>query len=185
MYNVHLTQEQADVLLMSKLPTWFKPVLEYQAIEKAHGVEVSKFSGDADSIQRNFFVQTADADTIRELERLMGISALPTDSLEYRRQRIMTLTQQTAPFTEWHLKERLSELFGNDYTLTVDPVTCAITILVTSSRYGAIELLDSLINAVVPAHLEVTSNQEIVRYSASNHYIAGALSSATIHEIPV
>ena len=183
MYKVKLTQEQAQALLMSKLPGWFKPVVEYGAIEKAHAVPVADFSSDADTIQHNFFVQTADEETIKRIERMLGISAQPSDTLEYRRQRILTTTQQTSPFTEWNLRERLTELFGDEYTLTVDPEECTISIYTSSARYGAVELLDDLIAAVVPAHLFVYSNQEVTRFAVSNQYIAASVDHAVIHDI--
>ena len=183
MYDVRLTKEQAYELLMRKLPGWFKPVLEYDAIERAHSVPVATFSADADTIQHNFFVQTADEETIRRIERMLGISAQPSDTLEYRRQRILTATQQTSPFTEWHLRERLTELFGDEYTLTVDSENCSISIYTSSARYGAVELLDSLIAAVVPAHLYVESNQEVVRYANSNQYIAASVDHTVVHDI--
>lgn len=183
MYNVKLTQEQAQALLMSKLPGWFKPVVEYGAIEKAHAVPVAGLSSDADAIQHNFFVQTADEETIRRIERMLGISAQPSDTLEYRRQRILTATQQTSPFTEWHLRERLTELFGDEYTLTVDAENCTISIYTSSARYGAVELLDELIAATVPAHLYVESNQEVVRYANSNQYVAASVDHTVVHDI--
>ena len=183
MYEVKLTKEQAHELLMRKLPGWFKPVIEYDAIEWAHSVPVSTFSADADTIQHNFFVQTADEETIKRIERMLGISAQPSDTLEYRRQRILTATQQTSPFTEWHLRDRLTELFGDDYTLTVYSENCTITIYTSSARYGAVELLDELIAATVPAHLYVQSNQEVVRYVNSNQYVAASVDHTVIHDI--
>ena len=183
MYEVKLTEQQAYELLMRKLPGWFKPVLEYNAIEKAHAVPVAQFSEAADTIQHNFFIQTADEETIKRIERILGISAQPSDTLEYRRQRILTATQQTSPFTEWHLRERLTELFGDDYTLTVDSENSTISIYTSSARYGAVELLDELIAAVIPAHLYVESNQEVVRFANSNQYVAVSVDHTVIHDV--
>lgn len=183
MYDVKLTKVQAHELLMSKLPGWFKPVLEYIAIEEAHAVSISQFSEAADTIQHNFFIQTADEETIKRIERILGISAQPSDTLEYRRQRILTATQQTSPFTEWHLRDRLTELFGDEYTLMIDPENCTISIYTSSARYGAVELLDELIAAVVPAHLYVESNQEVVRFANSNQYIAASVDHTVVHDV--
>lgn len=183
MYDVRLTKEQAHELLMSKLPGWFKPVLEYDAIENAHSVPVVQFSNAVDAIQHNFFIQTADEDTIKRIERILRISAQPSDTLDYRRQRILTATQQTSPFTERHLRERLEELFGDEYTLTIDAESCTISIYTTSARYGAVELLDELISAVIPAHLYIESNQEIVRFANSNQFMAASVDHAVVHNV--
>ena len=74
MYEVKLTKEQAHELLMRKLPGWFKPVIEYDAIERAHSVPVATFSADADTIQHNFFVQTR---TRKRSNALSGCWAYP------------------------------------------------------------------------------------------------------------
>lgn len=157
--------------LMRQLPHWFKPIIEYIAIMRAYSVALADCENTAYGIKDNFFIQTADSDTLAVWERLLGISAKPTDTIEFRRERILSKLDQTVPFTYWHLKERLTELFGNQYVLTIDPVECTLDILVTSGRHGAIDLLNDLIYNVVPAHLDVTSNQIVEQYIPNNQYI--------------
>ena len=50
-----------------------------------------------------------------------------------------------------------------------------MSILVTSQRYGAVELLNDLILSVVPAHIAVTANQLVQSSSVSNHFIGSAV----------
>lgn len=162
-------------ILMNQLPFWFKPVLEYIAIMKAWGFVLWMIEEDAGLVESNLFIQTADSDTLLQWERLMGITSAPTDTLEFRRERILTRISQTVPFTYWHLKERLTELFGDQFELTVNPAECSLEILVTSGRYGAVTLLNDLIYNNIPAHLDVTSNQEVSNFIVSNQYIAAFL----------
>ena len=185
MYNFPDTPETVFDYLMNQLPSWFKPVEEYIQIMKAWSVPMANIIKDAEQIQANFFVQTADTATLTELERLIGISALPTDPIAYRRERILTQMQQQAPYTEWHLRDKLTELFGSDYTLTIDPVNLDLTIFTTSQRYGAVDLLNRLIALNIPAHLNVTSNQEVVRYIQSNQYLAASVTNTVVRDIPV
>lgn len=162
-------------ILMAQLPFWFKPILEYIAIMKAWGFVLWMIEEGAGQVESNLFVQTADSDTLLQWERLMGITSAPTDTLEFRRERILTRISQTVPFTYWHLKERLTELFGDQYELTINPEECKLDILVTSGRYGAVTLLNDLIYNNIPAHLNVTSNQEVNQFIVSNQYIAAFL----------
>ena len=60
-----------------------------------------------------------------------------------------------------------------------------MTIFVTSPRYGAVSLLDELIRAVVPAHIAVTSNQEVSNYIVSNQYIGAGITSISISDIAI
>ena len=61
--NVH-TIPEAHEILMEQLPDWFKPVLEYIAIMQAYAVELSGVEAAAAKIQANYFVETADSDTL-------------------------------------------------------------------------------------------------------------------------
>ena len=158
--------------LMRQLPHWFKPVIEYIAIMRAYAFMLADCENTANGIQDNFFIQTADSETLSVWERLLGISVKPTDTIGFRRERILSKLDQTVPFTYWHLKERLTELFGNEFVLTIDPAECTLDILVTSGRYGAIDLLNDLVYNVIPAHLDVHSNQIVEQYIKSSQYIA-------------
>ena len=58
--------------------------------------------------------------------------------------------------------------------MQVDPIKCTITISVTSSRYGAVDLLYDLLWDVVPAHIQIIANQQV------DNYISGTLAAAGI-----
>ena len=174
MVNV-TTVDGAHEILMRQLPKWFKPVLEYIAIMQGYAVQLSDMEGDAGAIYQNYFIQTADADTLSMWEGWLGIARQVGETLEFRRERILTRLSQSVPFTYWHFKERLTELFGDEYDLVIDPENCTMSILVTSQRYGAVELLNDLILSVVPAHIAVTANQLVQSSSVSNQYIGSAI----------
>ena len=120
MVNV-TTVDGAHEILMRQLPKWFKPVLEYIAIMQGYAVQLSDMEGDAGAIYQNYFIQTADADTLSMWEGWLGIARQVGETLEFRRERILTRLSQTVPFTYWHFKERLTELFGDEYDLVIDP----------------------------------------------------------------
>ena len=171
-------------ILMDQLPEWFKPVLEYIAIMYGGSVELSRLDEDAEQIRLNDHIQTADATTIRYWERFLGIASSAGDTLAFRRDRVMMRINQTVPFTIWHLRDQLRELFGEDYTLEVNPAECWIRIIVTSDRYGAISLLHDLIYSYVPAHLYVYSNQQVSNMTSSNAYYAARMSRTFEQTIP-
>lgn len=171
-------------VLMDQLPEWFKPVLEYIAIMHGGAVELARLDEDAEQIRLNDHIQTADAATIRYWERFLGIASSAGDTLAFRRDRVLMRINQTVPFTVWHLRDRLRELFGEDYSLEVNPAECWIRIIVTSDRYGAISLLHDLIYSYVPAHLYVYSNQQVSNMTSSNAYYAARMSRTFEQTIP-
>ncbi len=171
MNNIRMIPEdEGEQILMDQLPTWFKPVIEYIALMKTYGVEVDSIAEKANQIYRNFFIQTCDEQRLRYWEKLFGITIRYGDTIEFRRQRLIQMFAQIVPYTVFDLRDRLTDLYGDDYELTVDPETCKITIKVTSDRYGAVDLLYDLIWSIVPAHLQVIANQEARTYieSAAN-----------------
>lgn len=176
--------DRVHKILMDQLPDWFKPVLEYIAIMYGGSVELARLDEDAEQIRLNDHIQTADASTLRYWERFLGIVSSAGDTLEYRRERVLMRINQTVPFTVWHLRDRLRELFGEDYTLEVNPAECWIRIIVTSDRYGAISLLHDLIYSYVPAHLYVYSNQQVRNVTGSDAYYAARMSRTFEQTIP-
>lgn len=171
-------------ILMEQLPEWFKPVLEYIAIMYGGAAEFSDFVAAAEQVRKNDHIQTADATTIRYWERFLGIASSAGDTLAFRRDRVLMRINQTVPFTVWHLRDRLQELFGEDYTLEVNSAECWIRIIVTSDRYGAISLLHDLIYSYVPAHLYVYSNQQVSNVTGSDAYYADRMSRTFEQIIP-
>lgn len=171
-------------ILMEQLPEWFKPVLEYIAIMRGGAAELSDFVAAAEQVRKNDHIQTADATTIRYWERFLGIASSAGDTLAFRRDRVLMRINQTVPYTVWHLRERLTELYGDAYTLEVDPEECWIRIIVTSDRYGAISLLHDLIYSYVPAHLYVYSNQQVSNVAGSDAYYADRMSRTFEQTIP-
>lgn len=162
--------------LMKLLPEYFRPVLEFQQIMKAHGEALDRAELNIDQVGKNCFIQTADADTIKSYEELFGIRYKPGETLEYRRQRILQMYNIIAPFSIGFLRSRLTEMFGSEYTLEVDPVKSRISVFVTSSQYGAVDLLYSLVWDIVPAHLEVTANHQVTNDVQGTIYAAGVMS---------
>ena len=166
------TAQDVQGILLSKLPHWFKPILEYIAIIKAYGVELADFENAAEKIHANQYIQTCDSETLRYWERLLGLSYNVGDTDEFRRQRILLYLNQKVLYTVWHLKEELQSLYGDDFSLEVNEDECWIRIMVTSDIYGAVELLQSLIFRWVPAHLYVYSNQQVSNYVSSDVFDA-------------
>lgn len=172
---INHTPEQVHEILMSKLPQWFKPVLEYIAIMRAYGYSLSDIETAAQRIHANQYIQTCDEKTLQYWERLLGLTYNIGDTMEFRRQRILLRLNQTVPYTVWHLDEDLRALFGDDYTLEVNEKQCWIKIMVTSDVYGAVTFLHNLIFQWVPAHLYVYSNQQV-----TNHVLSDAFDAARI-----
>ena len=173
-------QAPQKMTLIDQLPTYFRPVLEFQQLMIAHGWAYDLAESTAGLVLNNFFVQTCDEDTIEQYEALFGLVHEAGDSMDYRRQRILSIFQTVAPFDINYLNDRLKELFGDDYEMTVSPTINRLVIKLTSERYGAVSLLYNLLLDVVPAHIEIISNRQVTNYINRPLY-AGAVPGVAIH----
>lgn len=167
--------------LINQLPTYFRPILEFQQLMIAHGWGCDLAEQVSGAVLQNFFIQTCDEDTIAQYERLFGIIAEAGDTMDYRRERILNRFSSVAPFDINYLNDRLREMFGEDYEMTVSPEDSRLIIKLTSERYGAVSLLYDLLLSVVPAHIEIISNQQVTNYINRPLY-AGAVPGVAIHQ---
>ena len=169
--------------LIHILPAWFRPVREFQVIMEAHGAALDQAEKQIRQTWDNCFIQTADADTIRMYEELFGLVYKPGETLEFRRQRILQMYNIIPPFSIGFFHSRLRELFGNDCSLEVDPVRSTIRVIVTSSQYGAVDLLYGLVWDIVPAHMEVTANHQVTNDMDGKLCMAGFVAGTVVQTI--
>lgn len=169
--------------LMQILPEYFRGVLEFKELMKTDQAVLTELEANIEQIRKNFYIQTADETTLAQKEALFDISASPVEKIEYRRQRLLQKYNTIVPFSEDFLRDQLRELFGEDFTLIVDATASKMKVSVTSSRYGAVDLLYNLLWDVIPAHIEIHANQQVNNYSSAGLHIGGVMSSAFMQTI--
>lgn len=169
--------------LMQILPEYFRGVLEFKELMRTDQAVLTELEANIEQIRKNFYIQTADETTLAQKEALFDISASPVEKIEYRRQRLLQKYNTIVPFSEDFLRDQLGELFGEDFTLSVDATASKMNVSVTSSRYGAVDLLYNLLWDVIPAHIEIHANQQVNNYSSAELHIGGVMSSAFMQTI--
>lgn len=171
--------------LTRQLPDYFKPILEYQEIMKAHGYAMDDFDFASQQVWANNYIATCDEPTIAFWEHLLGIVYRFGDTMDFRRDRVLQKFNTIVPFSIGFLNAKLTELFGADgYELEVNSEDCTISVRVTSDRYGAVDLLYDLLWDIIPAHLKIIANQETTNFvGGSSLYAAGFVASTMIQTI--
>lgn len=167
--------------LISQLPFYFRPVIEFQQLMIAHGWGYDLAETTAGLVLKNFFIQTCDEDTIEQYEQIFGILPQAGDTMEYRRERILQIFSTEAPFDINYLNDRLKDLFGTDYQMFVSPAQSRLLIQLTSERYGAVTLLYDLLLSIVPAHIQIIGNQQIQNF-INRPLFVGIVPGSAIHQ---
>lgn len=141
--------------LLSLLPPWYAEVLDYQTICAAEQPTFNQMQVDMLRVWANFFPQTMDVDSVAQWEQVLGILANPvTESLDFRRARIINRISTKPPFTLQFLYNKLDELIGqNKWEVTVDYPNYTLTIKTNAQDQSYSQEVEFTINRIKPAHI--------------------------------
>ena len=94
-------------------PRWFREILDFQALCQTEGEELRVMARFMDRVRANLFVQTMDEQTTADWEKIFRIVPNPlTETLQFRRDRILNRLSMHPPFPLPFLYQRLDALFG-------------------------------------------------------------------------
>ena len=95
------------------VPTWFRDILEYQALCQSETEQFTALQNAIQAIANNFFFQTMDAQSIAQWEKVFSIIPNPqTETLDFRRARIINRISTRPPFTLGFLYQKLDQIIG-------------------------------------------------------------------------
>lgn len=176
--------ESTETVLKGQLPGYFRPIIEFQEILKAHGYAIDQIEEEMSKLRNNLYITTCDEETIAYYENLFGILYRFGDTMDFRKSRVMQRFNTIAPFSIEFLRDKLTELYGEDgYILDIDPLKLILYVKVTSDRYGAVDLLYDLLWNIVPAHVQISANQQTTIYVPGRGYVGGGVSGTFIQTI--
>ena len=166
-----------DRLLGSFVPHIYKDVTEMEAIIEAEQTQLSYAQVEASQAFANTFVLTANYEGIEMFEMMLGIIADPTtESMEFRRQRVLNRITLAPPFTFRFLKKRLDDIIGkglwnayvdfNNYTLYVE------SFVVDQQWFNELRIT---INRIKPCNLVFINKPLIISDVIANETIASAV----------
>lgn len=103
-------------------PKWFREILDFQALRRTEGEELRAMAQAMEQVRQNLFVQTIDEGTTAQWEAIFRIVPNPvTETLDFRRNRILNRLSLRPPFTLTFLYKRLDSLFGpGNWNVEVD-----------------------------------------------------------------
>lgn len=174
----------AKDVLMENLPDYFRPVKEFQQIIRAQGYELDNLENAMVRMRDNNYIQTADENTIMYYERLLKLTASPSDTLAYRKMRILSIIARDSPFSIGFLNQQLIKIYGESgYELEVDSQACELKVTITTDLYGAVGLFFDFIWDIIPAHILMNINLNITNQVDVSLHCGGAVGVTEIIDI--
>lgn len=104
------------------LPNIYDAILEFEGLIASENALFDNLDTETEKVRDNQYVLTAEIDGIIEYEKMLNIIPKPsTETIEFRRQRIINRLSMVPPFTFRFLKQKLDEIIGVDrYTASID-----------------------------------------------------------------
>lgn len=102
-------------------PKYEKGIFEFKEIARVEEDELTAGYAQKERILLNQFVLTADESGVQMFEKLYGIVPAGGDTLDFRKERILSRIQLQPPYTERFLRAQLDKLIGaGTYDLIID-----------------------------------------------------------------
>lgn len=155
---------ELDTDLLALLPPWYREVLDYQELCRTETAQFEALADEIIGVADNFFFQTMDEGAVSMWEQVFHIVPNPsTESLDFRRARVLNRITTRPPYTLGFLYQKLDELIGpGEWTVTVDYPNYTLYIESAAQNQNYATELAFTINRIKPAHI-VWVNSPFVR----------------------
>lgn len=175
-----------DTDLLAQLPPWYRRILDYQELCLAEGKELEALASAMTATADNLFFQTMDAPAVRQWEQVFHITPNPaTETLDFRRQRLLNRMSTQPPFTLGFLENRLDALVGpGKWTLEMDYANYTLTIETAAYNQSYAQEITATLDRIKPAHIVYVNRpylagslllaHQIDLRAAAYHYQLGA-----------
>ena len=137
---------------------------------------------DAENLELDLFTSTATESGIARREKLYGIIAKDTDTLEDRRYRVLTKENSEIPYTIRSLKKKLETLCGED-GVSIELTEEKITVKVALARKGMYEDTAEMLEEIVPLNIIVDCLQMYNSYNGISNITYSGLAGKTYGQI--
>ena len=164
---------QLDTSLLEQLPDWYAQILDYQELCLAEQPSSAAVADEIIAVADNFFFQTMDVEAVSQWERIFDIAADPTtETLEFRRVRVLNRISTKPPYTLAFLYQKLDELIGpGQWTVNVDYPNYTLYIESSAQNQSYATEVAFTINRIKPAHIVYVNTPLIQREVLANETI--------------
>lgn len=150
--------------LLQYLPEFYHDVKEFTQLTEIEDVELQSVAQSISRLLDEQFVLTSSERTIKRREQQLGIQADPkTESLDFRKKRIINRYSIKPPFTVRYLQEQLDQLVGRGMTIvSVDVQNFILYVTAAIDNANVFKEVQHTVQTVKPANLLYQQNTSTV-----------------------
>ena len=139
-------------------PLVLQEIEELQEIANTENIEIDELKESVSNLIDDQFIETATEKGIRRRERLLGITPSRRDDLEYRRFRVLVRWNDRLPYTYRVLKNRLDQIFKDNYKLEILHDQYLLIIEVNTFNWQIYSDIVDDIRKMAPANMVIQSS---------------------------
>lgn len=144
-----------EIKTIRYLPEHISAIEEFQRITHAYDEELKLIWAVLAKISDNISFDTMDEATCDRWAALMGITFADGTSIAEKRIIIKGRWSGGLPYTEPKVREVLTTMLGDHYTMTIDRAAKVITVNIMLSEISNVNLVYNQLRAMVPADMVV------------------------------
>lgn len=163
-------------------PLFLQDVVEFDQIAGAEQPEFQKAVQDVRNAADDFFLVSLSEYGCFRWEAILGLSVVPGDTLDQRRERIRIRYLDRLPYTYRALLSYLSTV-SKDFTVRLDNDAYELFVRITLSGYTQRDALIAVLKQMIPANLVLLTQTAIPQDVARPACVAGAATVSLVrHE---
>lgn len=142
--------------LLSYLPEFYKDIGEFVELTATEDTELQSLQTAVNRLFNDQFVLTSSEEAVRRRERMLSLVADPTtETLSFRRTRIINRYTTKPPFTKRYLQQKLDYIAGVPglVVVEIDPVGFVLRISVGIENAAVLREIEYTVNLLKPANL--------------------------------
>lgn len=141
---------------------FYLEIHDFVELSKAEATEVDNLEQAVQQLFDDQFVMTAGPEAIKRREKMLGIQADPSESLDFRRRRILNRYQTKPPFTIRWLQRQLNQLVGKGLVVVdVDVQNFILYVKADIDDAAVFKEVNHTVLTVKPANLIYNQQTEI------------------------
>ena len=166
-------------------PIIYKGVLETDKLVATENVMFDELDSLTSEAEENQFILTSNAGGLQIYEKILNIIANPeSDSIQFRRERIINRLSTAPPFTIKELRNKLDQLLGQDNYI-IDLVHREYKFNLTSyiGEYGKLDEMLRTLFVMIPVNLEKHILNLIIQTKETSLYRGQAISASMVYTL--
>jgi len=169
-----------DPTVRKYFPKVYDDVLEINELSATENATLAEANANVEDVINNEFVVTANSKGLEKWEKLLNIVANPaTETIEFRRERIINRFSMSQPFTKITLRNQLDILLGEgEYELDIVYNDYLVELVAHTGVFGKLDELLRTLFIMLPANMEMDVTNVLIDDLPKTLYMAAVADTA-------